>query len=304
MQAFSVPPVSRLAPTPSGFLHLGNALNFILTWLVVRQGGGRLHLRIDDMDGIRCRPEVVEDIFFSLDWLGLDWDAGPSGPEDFYARFSLMQRMELYSQALFPLMEKKRVYACTCSRKSIARAVGDGVYPGFCRTAGHRLEPGKTALRLRVPANTEICVGNRTFRLDEAFGDFVLWRKENLAAYHLASVLEDVSMGVTLVIRGEDLFPSTAAQIFLARMLDLNAFGAIAFRHHGLVLGKGGEKLSKSRGAYALSDMREAGQSPLGVWRFVADFLGLPSSLSMGSLKDLQEAFGEASEKKGTLYSF
>ena len=80
-------PISRFAPTPSGFLHIGNALNFILTWLLVRRRGGRLHLRIDDMDGIRVRPEVVEDIFYSLDWLGLDWDTGPSGPEDFHARF-------------------------------------------------------------------------------------------------------------------------------------------------------------------------------------------------------------------------
>ncbi|TWI70722.1 glutamyl-tRNA synthetase [Desulfobotulus alkaliphilus] len=290
-------PFSRMAPTPSGFLHLGNALNFILTRLFVYRQKGRLHLRIDDMDGIRTRKEVIEDIFSSLDWLGLGWDTGPSGPEDFYARFSLMDRMDTYRKALNTLLENKKAYACGCSRKSLAAKGIRGAYPGFCRKKALCFEPMKTSIRLRVPEDTKINMGLRTQGLAEDFGDFVIWRKENLTAYHLASLLEDDAMGINLVVRGADLLPSTAAQIFLARTLGLQNFPAVFFIHHGLVAGKKGEKLSKSRGSHALCDMRESGLSPSAVFSFAADFLHLGRKDTIPDIETLQRIFNDCPEK-------
>ncbi|TYT73279.1 glutamate--tRNA ligase family protein [Desulfobotulus mexicanus] len=290
-------PFSRMAPTPSGFLHLGNALNFILARLFVYRQVGKLHLRIDDMDGIRTRKEVIEDIFYSLDWLGLNWDTGPSGPEDFYARFSLMNRMDSYGKAVDTLLENKLAYACDCSRKSLAAQGIMGAYPGLCRNKGLYSETMKTSIRLQVPENTKINMGLRTQALAEDFGDFVLWRKENLAAYHLASVLEDDAMGINLVVRGADLLPSTAAQLFLAQTLGLQNFPAAFFIHHGLVAGKKGEKLSKSRGSHALCEMRESGISPAGIFSFAADFLHLETKDKIQDIETLQRIFNDCPEK-------
>ncbi|MCW7752843.1 glutamate--tRNA ligase family protein [Desulfobotulus sp. H1] len=287
------PLVSRLAPTPSGFLHAGNALNFIVTWLLVRKQKGLLNLRIDDMDGIRTRWDVVEDIFYSLEWLGLDWDGGPAGPDDFFTHFSLMHRMDEYRCTLDDLMARGQAYCCDCSRKSVAAISFGRGYPGLCREREIGFLAGKTSVRLRVPEETRIRVADQDFWLDRCFGDFVLWRKENFAAYQLASVLEDSRMGVNCIVRGADLMDSTAAQLFLADRLGLQSFPDTFFLHHGLILGDGGEKLSKSRGAYALNDMRESGASPSLIFTMVASFLNLRHD-GVSSLRVLQELFDES----------
>lgn len=286
-------PVSRLAPTPSGLLHLGNAVNFLLTWLLVRRENGGLHLRIDDLDGFRARREFVEDIFFCLDWLGLDWDEGPTGPDDFYARFSQMERMDLYKKPLSKLLQEGAAYACSCSRKDIAVSGKKGLYPGTCRKKGLLPEAGLTSIRLLVPSGTQVHPGEKNFLLDEKFGDFVLWRKENLAAYHLVSVLEDEAMGINLVVRGEDLFPSTCAQLFLAQKLKLKHFPAALFIHHALVGHASGEKLSKSKHSLSLSEMRKGGAGPSDIFRFVAKFLCMEDK-TIFSLNDLRLLFNES----------
>lgn len=268
-------PVSRLAPTPSGFLHLGNAVNFLITWAIVRSLKGVLHLRIDDMDGIRFRDDVLEDIFACLDWLGLDWDEGPSGPEAFHSGFSLQSRKADYRGQLKSLEEKGQVFACGCSRAEIRKRSADGLYPGTCRAAGISFVPGRHALRLRVADEARIDIHGRQIDLGRTFGDFVVWRKDDQPSYHLASLLEDEAAGMTLIVRGEDLLPSTAAQLYLARCFGFTAFPSALFLHHGLIMGTDGEKLSKSRGAYALKDIRESGQGPEGAVKTAAAFLGL-----------------------------
>lgn len=253
-------PISRLAPTPSGFLHLGNAVNFLVTWAIVRSRKGRLHLRIDDMDGIRFRSDVLEDIFTSLDWLGLDWDTGPTGPDDFYQNFSLHKKKEYYRDRLQDLDKTdSHTFVCRCSRASIKKMSPSGLYPGTCRHAGITFEPGRNAVRLKVAKDTRIQVNNQLIDLAGTFGDFVVWRKDDQPSYHLASLLEDEQGGINFIVRGKDLILSTAAQIHLAQCFGFKSFQACRFFHHGLVLGDKGEKLSKSRGAYALKDLRQSG---------------------------------------------
>lgn len=287
-QPSSQPVVSRMAPTPSGYLHLGNAVNFLVTWVWVRRQGGTLHLRIDDMDGIRTRPEIVEDIFRSLEWLGLDWDSGPMGPEAFYREFSLQHRRDYYRECLMQCRkETDLLFACSCSRKKIAAAGKKGLYPGTCRYCAHPLVKDHTALRLHVAKGTLMAVGTEEISLDEAMGDFVLWRKDDMPAYHLASVLEDAAHGVNLIVRGRDLLVSTAAQLYLAEVLGADLFQKCQFYHHDLILDQDGKKLSKSRGAYALKDLREYGGDPASVFRSAAPFLGIAPEETVTSLADL-----------------
>lgn len=283
-------PISRLAPTPSGFLHLGNAVNFLVTWAIVRSRKGRLHLRIDDMDGIRFRPDVLEDIFTSLDWLGLDWDTGPAGPDDFYQNFSLHKKKEYYRSRLQALDKTgKNTFVCRCSRASIKKISPSGLYPGTCRNAGLAFEPGCNAVRLKVDNDACIQVNNQRIDLASALGDFVLWRKDDQPSYHLASLLEDEEGGINFIVRGQDLLFSTAAQIHLARCFGFSSFPACRFIHHGLVLGENGEKLSKSRGAYALKDLRQSGGSFANVVQAAARILGLKHD-TIYTARDLRHA--------------
>ena len=283
-------PVSRLAPTPSGFLHLGNAVNFLVTWAIVRSRKGRLHLRIDDMDGIRFRPDVLEDIFTSLDWLGLDWDTGPSGPDDFYQHFSLQKKKEYYRGRLQGLDKMRRkTFVCRCSRASIKKVSPNGLYPGTCRTAGLAFESGRHAVRLRVDNDTGIQVNNQRIDLTEVFGDFVLWRKDDQPSYHLASLLEDEDGDINFIVRGRDLLFSTAAQIYLAQCFGFSSFPETRFIHHGLVLGDNGEKLSKSRGAYALKNLKQSGGSPANAVKTAARVLGLKHNTIL-TAQDLKHA--------------
>ncbi|WDP89512.1 MAG: tRNA glutamyl-Q synthetase [Desulfobacter sp.] len=271
--------VSRLAPTPSGFLHLGNAVNFLVTWALVRRRGGILHLRIDDMDGIRFRQDILEDIFHGLDWLGLDWDMGPQGPDEFHRTFSLQAKKEYYRERMTTLgAASGSTFACECSRAAIKKISPSGIYPGTCRRAGHPFIPGKNAIRLKVARNSIVRAGGQQINLADTFGDFVLWRRDDQPSYQLASLLEDDSSGINLIVRGEDLLLSTAAQRYTAALFGLSSFPACRILHHGLLLGTDGEKLSKSRGAYALKDIRESGQGPQKAFREAARVLGLPKN--------------------------
>jgi len=245
------------------------------------------------MDGIRFRKEVLEDIFICLGWLGLDWDTGPSGPGEFRRRYSLQDRKDYYRSQLGVLEKKSgKTFACQCSRSQIKKASANGLYPGTCRDEGLAFEPGLHALRLRVDKGALIRVEDRTVDLAGDFGDFVLWRKNDEPSYQLASLLEDQAHGMTFIVRGEDLLSSTAAQIYLARCFGFTAFPACSFYHHGLIMGGDGEKLSKSRGAYALKDMRESRQGPGTAVRAAAGMLGLcPDGLS--SARDFKSLLTE-----------
>lgn len=269
-QAFSrsVTPFSklRLAPTPSGFLHIGNAVNFILNWLAARQcPGSRLLLRIDDLDADRKRPEFVQDIFDTLNWLELDWDEGPQHAQDFEDNWSQYRRMSMYEGLLAHLRAQEILFPCRKSRKDLTPF--GGAYPVEFRDQGLSLDGPDVAWRIRTPQGF-------------AMQDLVVRRRDGIPAYQIANVSDDVHFGITHIIRGEDLRASTEAQIFLAETLHIPAFLQIRFLFHPLLLDEAGQKLSKSAGVAALITHRQAGESPDFIFKQVASLLQLPASVS------------------------
>ena len=237
--------ISRMAPTPSGFLHLGNLTNFFFIHKIIRQEKGKLWLRIDDCDGTRSRDSYVEHLFESLDFLELDWDSGPRDLTDFKNHFSQNLKRDKYFEKVQSLGDK--IYACSCSRSEI----GNQPYQGTCRHLNLAFDPGNTSLRLKVEDQ----------QLLSEFGDVILWRKDDGPAYHLASVIDDLEMKVNLIIRGDDLEPSSRFQKYLALQFDSVGFSKVKFYHHPLLRDQNGEKLSKSRGVYSLVDLRAKGMT-------------------------------------------
>lgn len=254
----------RLAPTPSGYLHLGNALNFVLNWLAVRTyPGARLLLRIDDLDADRKRPEFVSDIFDTLHWLGLDWDEGPQSAADFEAHWSQQSRVALYLEVLARLRALGHLFACAKSRGDLAPYAGH--YPVEFQEQGLPLDAHDVAWRIKTPRSSGL----------EMPPDFVVRRRDGIPAYQVASLADDRHFGVSHVIRGEDLAPSTAAQQYLASCLGWPDFTLIRFLHHPLVQDATGEKLSKSAGAAALQRWRMEDIPPVTVFQEVSTWLGL-----------------------------
>lgn len=274
---------SRLAPTPSGYLHAGNALNFLLTEAFTRQGGGRLRLRIDDLDSARVRPEYLENIFATLRWLGIGWDDGPRDVLDFQQHFSQHGRLGRYGALLAALgAVPGLVYACTCSRGAVAATAGpNGTYGGACRGRNLPLDTPGAAWRMRVPTGATVAfadglLGPQTLDVAALVGDFVIRKKDGLPAYQTASLADDVADGTTLIVRGADLLPSTAAQLWLAGVAGgawAAGFSEVRFVHHPLLLGPDGRKLSKSqqtpldRGALADATLTVEGlRAQVGRW--------------------------------------
>lgn len=256
---------SRIAPTPSGYLHLGNAYNFLLTEKLVRDGGGRLRLRIDDGDAGRMRPEYVDDIFESLRWLGIEWEEGPRNREEQETLYSQTLQGSRYRALLERLAGRGWLYACTCSRKEIAAAAGpDGQYAGSCSEKELPLDTPGAALRLRTPPDAVVgwedgMKGSISLRPWDCMRDFVVWRRDGAAAYQLATVADDLAYRITTIVRGEDLLPSTAAQLWLASCAEEPQFETIRLLHHPLLQDESGKKLSKSAGSTSLEALREAG---------------------------------------------
>jgi glutamyl-tRNA synthetase len=288
-----MPPLERgrFAPSPTGELHLGNARTAILAWLWARSEQGGFTLRIEDLDRPRVRKGLAERQLEELAWLGLTWDEGPdprtgqdSGPRGPYRQ---SRRDAVYEAAIARLED--HVYECFCSRAEIAAASAphgpqdDGPrYPGTCAqlTAAQRAERRRTrspALRLRVPPGPVEFVdelqGPQRFDPAASVGDFVLRRADGIFAYQLAVVVDDAAMGVTQVLRADDLLPSTARQILLYRMLGLRE---PRWAHAGLVLGPSGERLSKRDRAASLSALRAAGRDPRDVVARLCAASGLP----------------------------
>jgi glutamyl/glutaminyl-tRNA synthetase len=282
-----VPVVGRLAPTPSGYLHLGNAVNFVLTWLLVRRAEGTLLLRIDDLDRARLRRPYLENIFRVIDWLGIDYDHGPSGPDDFLRHYSQLLHLPAYNRVLRRLAQQPGlVYATQRSRTSSAEPVP--------------LETPGAAWRVRVPPTHLVSSDPRAslVSLAELMPDFVVRKKDGVAAYQVASVVDDLRLGTTLVVRGLDLQPSTAAQLWLAEQIsDTQEFTAarIQFYHHPLLTDATGHKLSKSTQASGDAGVLALAGGPAAVYRAVAQVLGLPVEAGE-SLATLQAAI-----KKGPL---
>lgn len=252
----------RLAPTPSGYLHSGNAVNFVLNWLTARLNKGSLLLRIDDLDAGRKRAAYVQDIFDSLEWLGLDWDAGPRSVTDFENKWSQHLRIPLYNKQLDQLRATGLLFACRKSRSELAPF--EGKYPETFRDQGCSLDDPDVSWRIKTPTGFSM-------------PDFVVRRRDGLPAYQIASMVDDVYFGITHGIRGLDLEPSTQAQQWLASCIGDTNFLKIKFLHHPLLLDASGEKLSKSAGSSSLQAMRAAGVSPESIFQQCAAMLELPT---------------------------
>jgi glutamyl-tRNA synthetase len=264
--------VGRLAPSPTGALHIGHARTFLIAWWMVRVAGGKMILRIEDLDSTRTREGMAELTVTDLRWLGLDWDEGPDvgGPNGPYFQ---SQRTDRYSAILERLKQERLVYPCTCTRADILRAAtaphaeDEGpIYAGTCANRSpddaNRLEQ-PYAWRLRVPNEpigwNDLFRGPREFNLTLLGGDFVVGRSDGSIAYQLAVVADDAAMGVNQVVRGDDLIPSTPRQILLYRAL---GFPVPDFGHVPLVVDADGRRLAKRDDSIKLSKLREQGIKP------------------------------------------
>ncbi len=263
----------RLAPSPTGLLHAGHARTFWTAAQQVREHNGVLVFRNEDLDPQRCKPEFVNAMFEDLTWLGIRWDEGPDcgGP---YGPYSQSQRREFYLAAWRHLRDAGAIYPCTCSRKDVALSAaapneGDDepLYSGRCRTrtdAGAFREPAGVNWRFRVPDGEEVAFadlhqGGQGWTAGRDFGDFIVWRRDDVPAYQLAVVVDDAQMRITEVVRGADLLKSTARQLLLIRAL---ALPAPAYYHCDLLRDDSGTRLAKRHDALSIKHLREQGWAP------------------------------------------
>ncbi len=254
---------TRFAPTPSGFLHTGNAVNLIITWARARLVNGHILLRIDDADSARVRPEYIHDVFESLQWLGLDWDIGPHSVEEFTTSWSQQLRKGRYLRALQALRDANLVFGCTCSRAQIRSRSADMHYTGTCLYADHDLDSKDVVWRLKTPP---------TFALPYP----VVRQRDGEASYNLISVVDDVDFSVSYIVRGEDLLPVSQVQQYLASQLTcLSPFQNVTIEHHPLVLDGSGRKLSKSDGAQSLKFLRSQGTDATQLFELAGRYLSL-----------------------------
>jgi glutamyl-Q tRNA(Asp) synthetase len=274
--------VTRFAPSPTGYLHLGHAYSALFAFEAARASGGRFRLRIEDIDRQRCRVEFEEAIYEDLAWLGLHWDAPVRRQSD---------HSDTYRLALDELIRLGVAYPCFCSRKQIRAEIeeagraphgpsGEPIYPGICR----HLDPAEAAARMErgEPFAWRLDVGRgleRTGPLDwidwragsvcadpGLLGDVVIARKDVPTSYHLAVTVDDHLQGVNLITRGEDLFTATHVHRLLQALLDLRT---PRYYHHNLVADSSGQRMSKRNRAVTLRHLRDTRHSPDDIWRMV-----------------------------------
>lgn len=273
------PQITRLAPSPTGALHLGNARTFLVNWAMARQRGWRIVLRMEDLDGPRLKDGADELAIDLLGWLGMDWDEGPR-----------WQKADLapYHAALNRLAEAKRLYPCTCTRKEIRQAQsaphGDEHelrYPGTCRPQTMpdvSYQPSSDqAWRFVVPDEPvtfeDGFVGAQSINVQSQVGDFVVATKAGLPAYQLAVAVDDAADGVTDVVRGDDLLRSTPRQLLLYRALGLK--NEPRYHHLPLVLGPDGRRLAKRHGDSRIDTYRREGVSAERIIGLIGQWCGL-----------------------------
>lgn len=300
--------VTRLAPSPTGALHLGNARTFVVNWALARQKGWEIAFRIDDLDTPRNKERADLQAIEDLSWLGLDWDSEP-----------LYQRADLqpYHDAIAQLQEQGRVYACTCTRREIESAQsaphGDDHelrYPGTCRPT-HTAQPTPSrdspsskrddfALRVIVPDELttfiDAYLGEQTVNVQQEVGDFVIQSKAQLPSYQLATVIDDARQGVTDVVRGDDLIRSTGRQMMLYRFLGEHLAVHLAnvqprYWHLPLVIGEDGRRLAKRHGDMRIAFYRENGVPPERIIGLLAKWSGLLADRKTLSATEFADGF-------------
>jgi glutamyl-tRNA synthetase len=262
----------RIAPSSTGYLHLGHARTFSTAQERVRANRGVLVLRNEDLDSTRYKMEFVDAMIEDLKWFGFEWQEGPDcgGP---FGPYNQSERMNFYHAALKKLQDGGFIYPCTCSRKDIQAAItaphaaddSEPIYPGTCRTNRQsHIENRKCAWRFRVTDGETISFvdgnfGEQRFIAGKDFGDFVVWRQDNVPAYQLACAVDDASMQITEVVRGADLLISTARQLLLYRALGCHA---PRFYHCALMTDEAGVRLAKRHDVLSLRALRAKGMRP------------------------------------------
>jgi glutamyl/glutaminyl-tRNA synthetase len=250
---------TRIAPTPSGYLHAGNAVNFLITQILANENQGSIWLRIDDLDVERARPEYVQDIFTSLAWLGITWTEGPRTADDLSLKWSQRLRLERPTNMAETLRSAGHLFACTCSRTEMATCT--------CRSKELPFDTIATAWRLKLPSSCRVALnkwphGRDRIDLRAVMPDPVIRQRNGSPSYQLTSLADDVAFGMNVIVRGEDLLPSSACQAYMADLLGLEHFLRVRFLHHPLLTDDHGAKLSKSKGADSLQAMQDAGNGP------------------------------------------
>jgi glutamyl-tRNA synthetase len=294
----------RIAPSPTGLLHLGHARTFWTAAQRAAERNGVLIFRNEDLDSQRCRPEFVQAMYDDLRWLGIEWSEGPDCGGAF-GPYAQSERREHYLAAWKTLCERGMIYPCTCSRKDVAQAAGapnegddEPVYPGTCRPQDGQhsfappdpirdpvqdkscsdsrlgcpataepsglLDPAGVNWRFCVPDGeeirfTDVHLGPQCVVAGRDFGDFIVWRRDDVPAYQLAVVVDDAAMQITEVVRGADLLKSTARQILLFRALGL---AVPDYYHCDLVRDDAGVRLAKRHDALSIRTLRELGWTP------------------------------------------
>jgi glutamyl-tRNA synthetase len=263
----------RIAPSPTGLLHVGHASTFWIAFRRALDAGGTLVLRDEDLDPQRPRPEYAAAMIEDLRWLGIQWDEGPDigGP---YAPYRQSERRTEYVRIWRQLRARGLLYPCHCTRKDLAEAAqaphespehDEPLYSGRCRgSTSAAADPAGITWRFRVPDGSAIAfedgsAGAQAYVAGRDFGDFVVWRRDDVPAYQLAVVADDVAMNITEVVRGRDLLKSTARQLLIYQ-----ALGAAppAFFHCPLITDEHGQRLAKRHDALSLRALRAAGLSP------------------------------------------
>jgi glutamyl-tRNA synthetase len=280
--------IGRLAPSPTGSQHIGNARTYLLAWLSARQAGGLVKLRIEDIDVWRNKPNAIPSLFADLAWLGLTFDGVP---------VIQSEKLPAHEAALEKLKQLELVYPCTCTRTDILAAASaphaenEGpVYPGTC---AHRQAKDASSLtvpyawRFRVnhsPHFDDLVRGPTTLTVNDIGGDFIIWRSFAVPAYQLAVVVDDAEMGITEVIRGDDLVTSTPRQLLLYEALGLQP---PKFGHVPLVVGQDGKRLAKRHGDTRLSQLRDSGypaEKLLGLLAYSCGFIPKPRLITAKEL--------------------
>jgi glutamyl-tRNA synthetase len=299
--------LTRLAPSPTGALHLGNARTFLVNWALARQRGWRIVMRIEDLDGPRVKPEAAAEAIDVLRWLGLDWDEGPT-----YQRHDLTP----YRAALEALAAQGAIYPCRCTRREIEAAalsaphLGDHElrYPGTCRPAqitpysSEALDDPTTAWRLRVPDGmttfTDAFAGVHEHDIQATTGDFLVATKEGLPSYQLAVVIDDARQHITHIVRGDDLLASTHRQRLLQQLLGLPPIDQ--YIHLPLVVGADGRRLAKRHGDTRISHYRNLGVTSERMLGLLGEWCGLGPRREL-TAPEIAHAFDVASLSHGQI---
>jgi glutamyl-tRNA synthetase len=295
------PLVGRLAPSPTGAQHVGNARTYLLAWLSIRARGGRVVFRLEDIDSPRIKAGAAAQAIDDLRWLGLDWDEGPDvgGPQAPYVQ---TERSGLYQAALDELRRADRIYPCTCTRGDVAAAASaphvgqEGPrYPGTCawrtaRDADKLREPYCWRLRAtsRVRALDDLVAGRQTLNVHRDLGDFVVAKADGTPAYQLAVVVDDHAMQVSEVLRGNDLLPSAFRQL---ELYEFFGWTPPDFAHVPLVVGTDGRRLAKRHGDTRIARLRQADASPQGLIGWLACSAGLRTTGAPISAAELLNEF-------------